>query len=140
MRCEKTPLHNLVISFLNTESETDCKQWQYQRVLNDVITCKSVHVAVGGNSPRRPKAANQTRCYASMFPSGTSPRLRFHSTAACKSSLTLKKKRFPQSVFDVPIPFSSLSLTRFVRQVLPYWGNPHDRKVIRKFWSQVRKR
>lgn len=22
-------------------------------------------------------------------------------------------------------------------QVLPYWGNPHDRKVIRKFWSQV---
>ncbi|OWK62683.1 DNA helicase INO80 [Lonchura striata] len=21
-------------------------------------------------------------------------------------------------------------------QVLPYWGNPHDRKVIRKFWSQ----
>ncbi|XP_062267133.1 chromatin-remodeling ATPase INO80 isoform X1 [Platichthys flesus] len=28
--------------------------------------------------------------------------------------------------------------TRFVPQfkVLPYWGNPHDRKVIRKFWSQ----
>eukprot|EP00063_Salmo_salar_P086763 XP_014061598.1 PREDICTED: DNA helicase INO80 [Salmo salar] len=24
----------------------------------------------------------------------------------------------------------------FVPQVLPYWGNPHDRKVIRKFWSQ----
>lgn len=23
-------------------------------------------------------------------------------------------------------------------QVLPYWGNPHDRKVIRKFWSQVK--
>lgn len=21
--------------------------------------------------------------------------------------------------------------------MLPYWGNPHDRKVIRKFWSQV---
>uniref|UniRef100_S4S086 Chromatin-remodeling ATPase INO80 n=1 Tax=Petromyzon marinus TaxID=7757 RepID=S4S086_PETMA len=21
-------------------------------------------------------------------------------------------------------------------KVLPYWGNPHDRKVIRKFWSQ----
>ncbi|MGH0172112.1 UNVERIFIED_CONTAM: hypothetical protein FKN15_062644 [Acipenser sinensis] len=29
--------------------------------------------------------------------------------------------------------------TRFVPKfkVLPYWGNPHDRKVIRKFWSQV---
>ncbi|KAK3542579.1 hypothetical protein QTP86_030562 [Hemibagrus guttatus] len=28
--------------------------------------------------------------------------------------------------------------TRFVPKfkVLPYWGNPHDRKVIRKFWSQ----
>ncbi|KAJ1104389.1 hypothetical protein NDU88_001801 [Pleurodeles waltl] len=28
--------------------------------------------------------------------------------------------------------------TRFVPRfkVLPYWGNPHDRKVIRKFWSQ----
>ncbi|KAG7282077.1 hypothetical protein CRUP_023593 [Coryphaenoides rupestris] len=28
--------------------------------------------------------------------------------------------------------------TRFVSKfkVLPYWGNPHDRKVIRKFWSQ----
>uniref|UniRef100_A0A6I8NFH5 Chromatin-remodeling ATPase INO80 n=1 Tax=Ornithorhynchus anatinus TaxID=9258 RepID=A0A6I8NFH5_ORNAN len=28
---------------------------------------------------------------------------------------------------------------RFVPRfkVLPYWGNPHDRKVIRKFWSQV---
>ncbi|NWH17227.1 INO80 ATPase, partial [Grus americana] len=27
---------------------------------------------------------------------------------------------------------------RFVPKfkVLPYWGNPHDRKVIRKFWSQ----
>uniref|UniRef100_A0A8D0L1P9 Chromatin-remodeling ATPase INO80 n=1 Tax=Sphenodon punctatus TaxID=8508 RepID=A0A8D0L1P9_SPHPU len=27
---------------------------------------------------------------------------------------------------------------RFVPRfkVLPYWGNPHDRKVIRKFWSQ----
>lgn len=22
--------------------------------------------------------------------------------------------------------------------MLPYWGNPHDRKVIRKFWSQVK--
>lgn len=21
--------------------------------------------------------------------------------------------------------------------MLPYWGNPHDRKVIRRFWSQV---
>ncbi|KAG8011195.1 DNA helicase INO80 [Nibea albiflora] len=29
--------------------------------------------------------------------------------------------------------------TRFVPKfkVLPYWGNPHDRKVIRKFWSQL---
>lgn len=27
-----------------------------------------------------------------------------------------------------------------VAQVLPYWGNPHDRKVIRKFWSQVSRR
>uniref|UniRef100_A0A671N293 Chromatin-remodeling ATPase INO80 n=1 Tax=Sinocyclocheilus anshuiensis TaxID=1608454 RepID=A0A671N293_9TELE len=28
--------------------------------------------------------------------------------------------------------------SRFVPKfkVLPYWGNPHDRKVIRKFWSQ----
>ncbi|XP_078262225.1 chromatin-remodeling ATPase INO80 isoform X1 [Rhinoraja longicauda] len=28
--------------------------------------------------------------------------------------------------------------SRFVSRfkVLPYWGNPHDRKVIRKFWSQ----
>ncbi|XP_011812066.1 PREDICTED: DNA helicase INO80 [Colobus angolensis palliatus] len=28
--------------------------------------------------------------------------------------------------------------TRFVPKfkVLPYWGNPHDRKVIRRFWSQ----
>ncbi|KAK7150298.1 hypothetical protein R3I93_011523 [Phoxinus phoxinus] len=28
--------------------------------------------------------------------------------------------------------------SRFVAKfkVLPYWGNPHDRKVIRKFWSQ----
>nr|XP_020864893.1 DNA helicase INO80 isoform X2 [Phascolarctos cinereus] len=28
--------------------------------------------------------------------------------------------------------------SRFVPRfkVLPYWGNPHDRKVIRKFWSQ----
>ncbi|XP_051908900.1 chromatin-remodeling ATPase INO80 isoform X2 [Hippocampus zosterae] len=28
--------------------------------------------------------------------------------------------------------------SRFVSKfkVLPYWGNPHDRKVIRKFWSQ----
>ncbi|XP_061785024.1 chromatin-remodeling ATPase INO80 isoform X1 [Nerophis lumbriciformis] len=28
--------------------------------------------------------------------------------------------------------------TRFVPKfkVLPYWGNPHERKVIRKFWSQ----
>ncbi|XP_064195683.1 chromatin-remodeling ATPase INO80 isoform X1 [Anguilla rostrata] len=28
--------------------------------------------------------------------------------------------------------------TRFVPKfkVLPYWGNPHDRKIIRKFWSQ----
>uniref|UniRef100_A0A2K5VMT9 Chromatin-remodeling ATPase INO80 n=1 Tax=Macaca fascicularis TaxID=9541 RepID=A0A2K5VMT9_MACFA len=29
--------------------------------------------------------------------------------------------------------------TRFVPKfkVLPYWGNPHDRKVIRRFWSQL---
>uniref|UniRef100_A0A665WGI2 Chromatin-remodeling ATPase INO80 n=1 Tax=Echeneis naucrates TaxID=173247 RepID=A0A665WGI2_ECHNA len=45
--------------------------------------------------------------------------------------------------FLVISPASTLNnwhqeFTRFVPKfkVLPYWGNPHDRKVIRKFWSQ----
>ena len=25
----------------------------------------------------------------------------------------------------------------FELQVLPYWGNPHERKIIRKYWSPV---
>ena len=24
-----------------------------------------------------------------------------------------------------------------VVQVLPYWGSPHERKIIRKYWSSV---
>ncbi|CAM9931918.1 unnamed protein product [Lampetra planeri] len=45
--------------------------------------------------------------------------------------------------FLVISPASTLNnwhqeFTRFTPKfkVLPYWGNPHDRKVIRKFWSQ----
>ncbi|XP_003791782.1 DNA helicase INO80 isoform X1 [Otolemur garnettii] len=45
--------------------------------------------------------------------------------------------------FLVISPASTLNnwhqeFTRFVPKfkVLPYWGNPHDRKVIRRFWSQ----
>ncbi|MEQ2170711.1 hypothetical protein GOODEAATRI_003142, partial [Goodea atripinnis] len=30
----------------------------------------------------------------------------------------------------------SIALLAHLAEVLPYWGNPHDRKVIRKFWSQ----
>lgn len=31
----------------------------------------------------------------------------------------------------------ALSALLFLLQVLPYWGNPQDRKTLRKFWAQV---
>ena len=30
-----------------------------------------------------------------------------------------------------------LSTVVMFLQALPYWGSPHERKVIRKYWNQV---
>lgn len=111
MRWEKTPLYNLKISFLSTQCKTDGKTMEWQQALSDVMMCAFF--------------------FTSYF---TTP-----AEAALDNSLPVGASSQGHFWFwktvDSPTFFPSLIV--FCSQVLPYWGNPHDRKVIRKFWSQV---
>ena len=134
----KDPLHNLKISFLNTQSKTDPKQW-------NASVRWAMQWCVNLFTSHFPSTARQL---AQWFIRDAMSKC-FFWKHHCGSVFVLHCSMSMQAVWkSLKIGFTHNSrltvppffLYNFVSQVLPYWGNPHDRKVIRKFWSQVRKK
>lgn len=123
-----------IIQFEDKLPEHSKQDWwktmEQQRASSDVMMCTFFHITF------RTSTAEALIHACSCGNIAVAPVLLRPVNVAQNLTRGMDSHKFTQRVAH-QLPLFILACV--CRQVLPYWGNPHDRKVIRKFWSQVRR-